>query len=104
MGSGRSVTPAAAGSFRARMERRFGAPLAYAATLPRWLIIGIIVAPALVAAFVQGIVGAVALGLLALVLLLLAYLSWPALTPSGRLLRVTTIGLVVVLAVTLPTR
>lgn len=84
---------------RAAVERRVAVPLAYAAHLPRWLILGIVIAPALLALFVQGIVGAIALGLLALLLGLLSYVSWPAVPPQGRILRLATIGLVIVAAV-----
>jgi hypothetical protein len=59
----------------------------YLSRLPRWLPFAVALGLAVFGALVHGPAGAVALGLVALFLAWLAYLSWPALTPPARVLR-----------------
>jgi hypothetical protein len=57
-----------------------------------------VLALAVVAIVVAGPIGAAALVLVAVFLGWLAYLAWPALTPSGRLLRVISLGIILAAA------
>ena len=98
---GTRTPPAAAqpGSTRAQFEQRSAAPLLYLTQLPRWVPFAIVLALAVVAIFVSGPIGAAALVLVAVFLAWLGYLAWPALTSSGRLLRVVSIGVILAAAV-----
>jgi uncharacterized protein involved in cysteine biosynthesis len=63
--------------------------------LPRLVPLVIVLALALLAIFVPGPVGGVALFVVAGFLLWLAYFSWPASTPASRLLRILAVGIVI---------
>ena len=89
---------------RARTERGLGAPIVYLSSLPRWLPFAVVVGLGVVAVIVEGVVGAVLLGVLAALLAVLAYVSWPAVPASGRLLRVAAVGAIVVAAVVMAGR
>lgn len=96
-------TPGASGA-RQSLERSSAGPLLYLRQLPRW-VIPIVLAALLVAGFaLRGWPGAVVLVVLTAALGWLAALSWPALTPQGRLLRVGVIACVLVVAVLQATR
>jgi sterol desaturase/sphingolipid hydroxylase (fatty acid hydroxylase superfamily) len=99
--SGKPVRPAAPDSSRAALERRLAAPLVFLTRLPRWLPFAVVLVLVVVAVLVNGVVGAVALLVVAALLALLGYLSWPALEPSGRALRVGTVGVVIAVAIAL---
>jgi hypothetical protein len=99
LGAKNDAVPGATGSTRANAERRFAVPIAYLAQLPRWLPFLVVVAIVLVAAFVGGVAGGVLLVVVAGLLAVLAYMSWPALPPQGRLIRVAAIGMVVIATV-----
>jgi O-antigen ligase len=77
------------------LERRSAVPLVFLSRLPRWLPPLLLAALLIVALAAQGWLGALATGLLMVVLGWLAYLSWPRLSTPGRLLRVA--GLVFLL-------
>lgn len=91
----RTPPPARPGSTRARAERSGAVHLAYLSRLPRWLPFIVVLALAVVALFVPGPVGGIAWFVVATFLGWLAYYSWPALTPSARVLRVVAVGIVV---------
>jgi hypothetical protein len=103
-GSGRPLprgdslyTPGASDA-RRRLERASARPLVWLQQMPRW-IPPIVAAAVLVTGLaVPGAVGAVALLLVAAFLGWLAALSWPKLSPSGRLLRLAAVAGVVALA------
>jgi hypothetical protein len=84
---------------RQAAERRSRLPLAYLRQLPPWTI-PVLSAVLLVAGLaIKGPVGAAAIALLLVFLSWLAYLSWPRLSPAGRLLRVIILAGGVALAV-----
>jgi hypothetical protein len=86
-------------SFRRNVERRIGPFVALAAQLPRWvpfLVVGALVVSGLL---LQGVAGAVILLLLVLLLGALLFLSWPALQPPARLIRLAVLVLLLVRAV-----
>jgi hypothetical protein len=91
-------TPQASPGRRA-IERRSAALLVYLHQLPRWLP-AVVLAVLLIAGLaVHGIGGAIALIGVALVLGWLAVVSWPQLSPSGRVIRVLVVALVAGVAV-----
>lgn len=69
--------------------------LAYLHQLPRWLLFLGVLAVGLVAIFAPTPFNAIALLVIAAFLGWLGYLSWPALTPSGRLVRVVALAVVI---------
>ncbi len=73
-------------------------PAVYLQQLPRWLPPTVIAALFVAGIAVRGWAGAVLLFLVAGFAAWLAVLSWPALTPSGRLLRVGVLALICALA------
>jgi hypothetical protein len=85
-------------SFRRDFERRIGPFVALVGQLPRWVPF-LVVAGLLVAGLLaQGVAGAVVLLVLAVLLGTLLALSWPALLPQARLLRLAVVALLVVRA------
>lgn len=85
------------GGVRAEVERRSATPLVFLHRLPR-AVLPIFLAALLVAGLVaSGWVAAIPLLILAAIMGWLGYLSWPALDPVNRLLRVA--ALVILLAV-----
>lgn len=91
------VTPDAS-SFRAAVERRSFVVVAFLRGLPKampgLLMLGILAG----GVALRGAAGAACVGFGALVLLWLTYLSWPALPPPGRAVRVVVVALLVLLA------
>jgi len=89
---------------RQSVERRTAAILVYLHQLPGW-VFPVVTAVLLVAGLaVRGPVGAVLLCLLAAVLSLLAYVSWPRLAALGRAGRVAAIAVMLALAAWQATR
>ena len=81
------------------MEQQAGPAVVLVSRLPR-VVPFLLVAVLLVAGLLlQGLLGAVLLLLLAALLSVLLALSWPALLPAARLLRLAVVALVVVRAV-----
>ena len=81
------------------MERFSARPLVFLHQLPRWILL-LIVLGLLISGFaVPGLIGAVALLLVAILLGWLAYLSWPSINASGRVLRVTALACMVAIVV-----
>lgn len=81
--------PGAAGTgTRAAIERRSALPLVYLRQMPGWTV-PLLLAGLLVAGLaLRGWAGAAVLGVLAVFIGWLGYLSWPVLTPAARVVRV----------------
>ena len=91
------VTPGAS-PFRSAVERRSFVVVAFLRGLPRaapgLLMLGILAG----GIALRGVAGAACVAFGALVLTWLTYLSWPALPPPGRAVRVVVVALLCVLA------
>jgi uncharacterized RDD family membrane protein YckC len=84
---------------RQAVERFSARPLVFLLQLPRWILL-LIVLGLLISGFaVPGLIGAVALLLVAILLGWLAYLSWPSINASGRVLRVLALACMVAIVV-----
>jgi Family of unknown function (DUF6703) len=90
-------TPGASGT-RRTLEQSSARPLVLLHQLPVWVVPLLLAALLIAGLAVPGLIGAVALALVAAFLGWLAAVSWPRLTPSGRLLRVAAIAGVLVIA------
>jgi hypothetical protein len=100
---GTSAAPGSSG-IRQSVERRSSVHLVYLRQLPAW-IPPIVLAALLVAGLaVRGWIGAAALCVVAAFIGWLGYLSWPALSPPGRIGRVAVIACLLGLAVFQATR
>ena len=96
--AGRPGQPGASET-RQAVERFSARPLVFLHQLPRWILL-LIVLGLLISGFaVPGLIGAVALLLVAILLGWLAYLSWPSINASGRVLRVMALACMVVIVV-----
>jgi Family of unknown function (DUF6703) len=84
---------------RQAVERFSARALVFLQQLPRWILLLAVLALMITGFFVHGVIGAVALLLVAIFLGWLAYLSWPRVNLSGRALRVIAVTCMVVLAV-----
>jgi hypothetical protein len=91
-------TPGASAGRRA-VERRSAALLVYLHQLPRWVPPVVLAALLITGLTVHGIGGGIALVAVALVLVWLAVVSWPSLSPTGRVIRTAAIALVIAAAV-----
>ena len=80
------------------LEQSSARPLVLLHQLPVWVVPLLLAALLIAGLVVPGWIGAVALVLVAAFLGWLAAVSWPRLTPSGRLLRVAAIAGVLVIA------
>ena len=85
---------------RRSFEQRMGPLVVLLSGLPRAVPFLVVAALLVSGLLVQGAVGGVLLLVLALLLTTLLALSWPALHPGPRVLRVGVVGLVAVRAVT----
>lgn len=85
---------------RVRIEHASVPVLTRLATLPPWLPFLVMLVLILVGGWVGGAVGTVLIGLAALVVAWLLYLSWPRLTPPERMMRLAVLALVAAVAVT----
>jgi O-antigen ligase len=94
------------GASRARqtVEQRSAVPLLFLRQLPRWVLPVVLAVLLITGLTVHGIGAALALAAVALVLGWLAALSWPRLSPRGRLGRAAVVALVLVAAVIQATR
>ena len=95
---GNSLYTPQASPARSSLERSSARPLLLLHQLPVWLVPLVLLALLVTGLAVPGWIGAVALVLVAAFLSWLAAVSWPRLTPSGRLLRVAAIAGVLVIA------
>jgi hypothetical protein len=84
---------------RQSVEQRSAAPLLFLRQLPPWLLPGVLVVLLIAGLALHGVISAIALCGVALVLGWLALVSWPRLSPAGRLGRTLVITLVLVVAV-----
>ena len=92
--AGRPGQPGASET-RQAVERFSARPLVFLHQLPRWILL-LIVLGLLISGFaVPGLIGAIALLLVAILLGWLAYLSWPSINASGRVLRVIALACMV---------
>ncbi len=94
-----SPEPPAGTGLRGSVTRLSLRPAVYLQQLPRWLPPIVIAALFVAGIAVRGWGGAVLLLLVAAFAGWLALLSWPALTPTGRLLRAGVLALICALAV-----
>lgn len=94
----RLFTPGA-GQARGSVERASAKPLVYLHQLPSWVIPLALAAFFVVGLALPGVLGVLALAVVAGFLAWLAYVSWPALGGRTRALRVTAVGVIVVLAI-----
>lgn len=85
-----------ASPLRAGVERRSATLLVFLHRLPRWVPLVLMLALLAAALLIKGVLGAVFLVALAVVLVWLAFVSWPMLRPGDRAFRV--LAIVVVLA------
>ncbi|MBO0826843.1 MAG: hypothetical protein J2P24_03595 [Streptosporangiales bacterium] len=85
-----------ASPLRSWIERRSATLLVFLHRLPRWVPLVLMLALLAAALLVKGVVGAVFLVALAVILVWLAFVSWPMLRPGDRTFRV--LAIVVVLA------
>lgn len=85
---------------RVRIEHASVPVLTRLATLPPWLPFLVMLVLILVGGWVGGAVGTVLIGLAALVVAWLLYLSWPRLTAPERMMRLAVLALVAAVAVT----
>jgi hypothetical protein len=83
---------------RRSLEKASAMPIAFLSQLPRWVPPLVLAGLFVAGAVVRGWAGAVALFLVAAFVAWLASLSWPALRPAGRLLRVAIIALLIAFA------
>ena len=96
--AGRPGQPGASET-RQAVERFSARPLVFLHQLPRWILL-LIVLGLLISGFaVPGLIGAIALLLVASLLGWLAYLSWPSINASGRVLRVIALACMVAIVV-----
>jgi hypothetical protein len=95
---GTSLYTPGASDRRRTLERSSARPLVLLHQLPVWVVPLLLAALLIAGLSVPGWIGAVALVLVAAFLGWLAAVSWPRLTPSGRLLRVAAIAGVLVVA------
>jgi membrane-bound ClpP family serine protease len=81
------------------VERFSARPLVFLTQLPRWVLL-LIVLGLLISGFaVPGLIGAIALLLVASLMGWLAYLSWPSIKASGRAARVVAVASMLVIVV-----
>jgi hypothetical protein len=88
-----------AGGLRAEVERRSATLLVFLYRLPRWVILVAVFAVLAVGMIGTGWLGAAALLVLAGFLAWFAFLNWPTLDGSGRLLRLAGVAVLVAFAV-----
>ena len=95
---GTSLYTPDASDARRTLEQSSARPLVWLHQLPVWVVPLLLAALLIAGLAVPGWIGAVALVLVAAFLGWLAAVSWPRLTPSGRLLRVAAIASLLVVA------
>ncbi|GAA2098703.1 DUF6703 family protein [Actinomadura alba] len=96
---GRDPRADGAGGFRAEVERRSATLVVFLHRLPRWTLLVAIFAVLAVGMLGTGWLGASALLVLASFLAWFAFLNWPTLDASGKLLRIAGVGVLLAFAV-----
>lgn len=86
--------------FRRRVELRAGPVLVVLGRLPKIVPFAVVLGLLVAGLLVGGPVGALLLGILALLLAVLLFLAWPALQPQPRFLRLLIVALVTARALT----
>jgi hypothetical protein len=81
------------------VERFSARPLFFLANLPKWVPMLVALGLLVTGFIVPGLIGAAALLLVAIFLGWLAYMSWPRINASGRVMRVIAMGCMVILIV-----
>jgi hypothetical protein len=84
---------------RQAVERFSARALVFLQQLPRWVLLLVVLGLMITGFFVHGVIGAVALLLVGIFLGWLAYLSWPSINASGRVLRVIALACMVAIVV-----
>jgi hypothetical protein len=79
--------------FRRRVEQRSSAALSRLSRFPTWLPLVVVLALTVAGLTIRGPLGALFLLVLAAVIGLLCYLSWPVLSGNARLVRVLVLAL-----------
>jgi hypothetical protein len=97
--AGAGERPRPSGSGREHLERRSAGLLARLGTLPRWLVVGAVVAITVAGLLVPGVVGGVLLAVVAGLLGWLVALTWPVVGLAGRVIRVLLVAVVLAVAV-----
>ena len=92
------VTPGASGT-RQAVERASARPLFFLVHLPKWVPMVVALGLLITGFIVPGLLGAAALLLVAIFLGWLAYMSWPRINTSGRIMRVIAMACMVILIV-----
>lgn len=92
------MTPKDVDPVRHTVERRGAVWLLYLARFPKWAIAALVAALFLAGVLAPGVPGAVAAAVLAALLVGLAYVTWPAVSASGRVMRVLVIAALLALA------
>jgi hypothetical protein len=92
------VTPGASET-RQAVERVSARPLFFLVHLPKWVPMVVALGLLITGFIVPGLLGAAALLLVAIFLGWLAYMSWPRINTSGRIMRVIAMACMVVLIV-----
>jgi hypothetical protein len=86
------------GGLRAAIERRSAAPVVFLHRLPRWVLLVAVFVLLVIGMAGTGWVAAAGLLVLAAALGWFAYLNWPALDGSGRLLRIVALAVLTAFA------
>ena len=84
---------------RQAVERFSARPLFFLVHLPKWVPMVVALGLLITGFIVPGLIGAAALVLVAIFLGWLAYMSWPRINTSGRIMRVVAMACMVVLIV-----
>lgn len=87
------------GKTRAAVTARSRSAIMLMARLPPWLVPGVVIVLVVLGLFAPPVAGVPALALVAALVAWLGYLSWPALSPSGKTLRVVVFLIVAAAAV-----
>ncbi|TDD80806.1 hypothetical protein E1293_19885 [Actinomadura darangshiensis] len=80
---------------RAAVERRSAAPVVFLHRMPRWVLLVAVFVLLVIGMAGSGWVAAAGLLVLAVALAWFAYLNWPALDGSGRILRIVALAILV---------
>jgi Family of unknown function (DUF6703) len=97
--AGTSFTTPGATGLRRAVETRSARPMLLLHQFPPWVVAVVLAGLMMAGLALHGPAGAAALALLAIILGWFAYLSWPRLSPAGRLLRAAVLVVMLTVAV-----